>query len=134
MAIHHKLVVWCKSREVTANTSSWRLIARAQSHAVELMSFVTDQPHHSGLCPSDELHRSNALDRRLKPGDDTQINLHSRRVRTVPGDAPTAIAISRKLAPCSRNHVISSPLTIRRGLPSVFPLSLALRSPARTRS
>jgi hypothetical protein len=59
---------------------------------------------------------------------------HKRRVRTVPGDAPTAFAISRKLAPCSRSRVIWSPLTIRRGRPNVFPLSIALRSPALTRS
>ena len=59
---------------------------------------------------------------------------HKRRVRTVPADAPTAFAISRRLAPCSRSFAIWSPLTIRRGRPSVFPLSFALRSPARTRS
>ena len=65
--------------------------------------------------------------------DDTNYP-HSRRVRTVPGDAPTALAISRKLAPCSRSRVISLLLTIRRGRPKVFPLSFALRSPALTRS
>src|SRR5882672_397060 len=44
----------------------------------------------------------------------------SRRVRTVPGDAPTTLAISRKLAPCSRSLAISSLFTIRRGPLNVF--------------
>jgi len=52
---------------------------------------------------------------------------HNRRARTVPGDAPTAFAISRKLAPCSLNRAIWSPLTIRRGRPNVFLLSLTLQ-------
>jgi integrase len=43
----------------------------------------------------------------------------------VPGDTPTALAIARRLAPCPRSRAISSLLTIRRGLPKVFPLSFA---------
>ena len=42
---------------------------------------------------------------------------------------PTAFAISRKLAPCSRSRVISLLLTIRRGRPNVFPLSLGVAQP-----
>lgn len=48
-------------------------------------------------------------------------------MRTVSADAPTAFAISRKLAPSSLNRAIWSPLTIRRGRLNVFLLSLTLQ-------
>ena len=47
---------------------------------------------------------------------------------------PTSRAISRQEHPCARRAAIFVASTILRGLPSVFPLARAFRSPARTRS
>jgi hypothetical protein len=102
-------------------------VSRPTGHVVCLVSLAINRLDNGQT-------GTNALDRRFKSGRRHLNHPHSRRVRTIPADAPTAFAISRKLAPSSRSRVISSLLTIRRGRPNVFPLSLALRSPARTRS
>ena len=47
---------------------------------------------------------------------------------------PSSSAISRMERPCARRRPILAASTETRGLPSVFPLALALRRPARTRS
>jgi hypothetical protein len=49
-------------------------------------------------------------------------------------NVPSSEAIERKEWPCSRRDVILPGSTTLRGLPSVFLLARAFRSPARTRS
>ena len=54
--------------------------------------------------------------------------------RPFPPPLPTVLAIFAQESPCARRAAILAASTTLRGLPSVFPLARAFRSPARTRS